>query len=186
MLVPHSAGETFVWRAKLEAPIGGSDHHNGKPARVLCEGRQQLHVVAVARDDLDTVAGGKVVGLGCDNRVDTGWRWVEARANRVLPQRAGRVAEFLVHIGNVREVQQSAHVIVVTDVPGEDALSEDYGWYDQVRGVLPQHAQARPSMFVQGREAFDRAGVENDDQPAALCTLRAGLARAGRRATARG
>jgi len=59
-------------------------------------------------------------------------------------------------------------------------------WYHQVRGVLPQHPEPRSPLLVQRSKAFDRAGVEDDDQPAALWTLRGAFAGAGRPATARG
>lgn len=151
------------WKSRA----AGSDHHNGKSSRVLHQRGKQLHVVTVARDDLHIVADGKIVGLGRDDRIDTGWRRIEASANRVLPKRAGRVAELRVHVDDMREVQQSAHVIVVAEMAGEDALSEHRSGYDQVRGVLSQDTEARPSMFVQRSNAFDPAGVENDDHPAA-------------------
>lgn len=148
------------------------------------EGGQQLDVVAVTCDDLDILAGGTLVSFGGDDRVDTGGRWGDSGANRFLSKRAGGVAQLLVHIGDMGKVEKSTHVIVVADMPGEDALGEHGSRYDQVRGKFPQHAEPGSPLLIQRSKAFDRSGVENDDQPAALCTLRADFARTGRRATA--
>lgn len=92
-----------------------------------------------------------------------------------MPQRAGGVAELLVEVRYVRQLQEPSHVVVVADIAGKNTFGEHSGRNDQIRGVLPQHAEPRPSPLVQRRDAFDAASVEDDDQPVALCTLRAGF-----------
>jgi hypothetical protein len=70
----------------------------------------------------------------------------------------------------MHQVQQSAHVMVMSDIPGQDALSEHCGWYNQVGGGLPQDAEPGSAPLIERGEALDPAGVEYDDQPAALWT----------------
>ena len=62
--------------------------------------------------------------------------------------------------------------MVVSDVTGEHALGEDWSGNDDVIGVVANGAQTRPPLRVDGREPVDAAGVEDDDQPAALATVR--------------
>lgn len=67
--------------------------------------------------------------------------------------------------------------MVVSDLTGEQPLGENRGGNDDVISMLSKGPQARPSLRVDRREPVDAAGVEDDDQPAALAAARLPLAR---------
>lgn len=155
----------------LLANGAASDDDDGESVSVQDQRGQQLEVTAVARDDLDVLSPATGVCLGRDDDINARRRRSESGSDRFLAQRTGRMPELLVHVGDVREFQESTDVIVVADVTGQDPFREHCGGNDQIRGVRSQHPQPRPSLLVQRRDAFDAASVEYDDQPAALCAL---------------
>jgi hypothetical protein len=62
--------------------------------------------------------------------------------------------------------------MVVSDVTGEHALGENRGGDHDVIGMLAKGAQTSPSIRVDRGQPVDAAGVEDDDQPAALAVAR--------------
>jgi hypothetical protein len=65
-----------------------------------------------------------------------------------------------------------ANVMIVSDVTSEHALGENRGGDDDIVGVLAKGAQTSTSLRVDRRQPVNAAGVEDDDQPAALAAWR--------------
>jgi hypothetical protein len=89
-----------------------------------------------------------------------------------LSERARAVADRLGRGRYVNQCEELANVMVVSDVTGEHALGEHRGGDDDVICVLAKGAQTSPSLRVDRRQPVDAAGVEDDDQPAALAAWR--------------
>src|SRR4051794_5648260 len=71
-----------------------------------------------------------------------------------------------VDIRNVHEVEESAHVVIVPDLAGEDALGENGRRQDEIVRLLAKHTQACSTLHVERSNPLDAACVEYDDQPA--------------------
>lgn len=132
---------------------------------------QGLHIVRIARDDLDVVPRGTCVGRGNDDRVNTRRSRIEASAHDLRAKRARGMAQLLTDVSNVNDLQQSAHMEVVPGVPGKNSLRENRGGDDKVRRPPSQDPETRTPPLIDRRKRVNAGRIEHDDQPAALLAL---------------
>lgn len=148
-----------------------SDEDDRDASGVLAQRGQQLDVILVAGDDPHVEVGCAGVGQSSDDGIDTRWSRIDAGADRRLTERTRGVPELLVDVGDFDELEESPHMKILRHVPGQDALREHRCGNDQVRRLLSEHPQAGAAALIDRCETCDSAGVEDDDQPAALRAL---------------
>ncbi len=142
---------------------------DGEPRCVRRQRAEHLEVAVVAGDDGDVVVCSERIGGRCYQGVDSRGRRLHPGAHGSAPERSCGVTYRRINGGDVHDVEQTPHVVVVAGVTDQDALGEYGCGQDKVVGPRSEQAQASATLLIDRCEPFDATRVQYGDQPAARC-----------------